>query len=127
VVISDEPIDYPLVTRPDILVALFQEAYVKFRPLMSEQGVLIVESDLVHLDAGDTQARGLPASRIAEELGRRIVANVVVFGYLVGATGVVSVEAAEAAIQATVKPKTLELNRRAFLTGYERALQEVGK
>lgn len=121
IVISDDPIDYPLVTVPDVLVVLFQEAYSKFRPLLREGGELIIESDLVHPDEGDTAYSAVPATRMAEDLGRRIVTNVVVLGYVVGKTGVVSREAAEKAIESTVKPKTIELNMRAFTAGYERA------
>ncbi len=125
VVISSEPIDYPLVSEPDILVALFQEAYTRYRPMLKPGGTLIVESDLVHTN-GDANVAGLPASRMAESIGRRIVANVVVFGYLVGKTHVVSREAAEKAIEATVKPKTRELNMKAFAAGYARAEEEEG-
>ena len=125
VVISDTRIDYPLVTEPDILVVLFQEAYMRFRPGLKRGGVLILESDLVRPNEGDTSVSGIPATRIATELGRRIVTNVVVFGYTVGKTGAVSRAAAEKAIQATVKPKTVELNMRAFNAGFELAMQEV--
>ncbi len=123
VVISKDPIDYPLVTEPDILVALFQEAYMRYRPTLKPGGVLIIESDLVHTN-GDANVVGLPASRIAEDLGRRIVANVVVFGFLVGKTGIVSQEAAIKAIKATVKPKTFDLNLKAFTAGYALATEE---
>lgn len=125
VVISDGPIDYPLVTEPDILVALFQEAYMKFRPKLKPNGTLILENDLVHPIEGDENVARIPATRMATELGRRIVTNVVVFGYTVSKTGVVSRDAAEKAIEATVKPKTLELNMRAFNAGFDLAAQKV--
>lgn len=125
VVISENTIDYPLVTEPDILVTLFQEAYTRFRPTLKPGGILIVESDLVHTN-GDANVVGLPASRMAEAIGRRIVANVIVFGYLVGKTGIVSQEAAIKAIEATVKPKTYEMNLKAFSAGYARAIEENG-
>lgn len=121
IVISDEPVDYPLVTTPDILVVLFQEAYSRFRPLLKEGGTLIIESDLVHPDEDDTVYSAIPATQMAEDLGRRIVTNVVVLGYVVGKTQVVSREAAEEAIKTTVKEKTIDLNMRAFAAGFERA------
>ena len=126
VVISSEPIDYPLVTEPDILVTLFQEAYTRYRPTLKPGGTLIVESDLVHTN-GDANVAGIPASRMAETIGRRIVANVVVFGYLVGMTHIVSKEAAIKAIEATVKPKTYEMNLKAFSAGYDMATEEYGR
>jgi 2-oxoglutarate ferredoxin oxidoreductase subunit gamma len=119
VVISDSPINYPLVQVPDVLVVLFQEAYVRFRTDLPENASLIIESDLVHPDGETMPYSSIPATRIAEELGRRIVTNVVVLGYLVGKTGLVTRSAAEKAIETTVKKKTIDLNLRAFAAGYE--------
>lgn len=125
IIISDEPIDYPLVREPDILMVLFQEAYSKFRPALKPEGTLIVEKDLVHVDEQNSQYWALPATKMAEDLGRRIVANVVSLGYLVGKTGAVSREAAEKAIRTSVKEKTIELNLKAFAAGFELAKQDV--
>jgi 2-oxoglutarate ferredoxin oxidoreductase subunit gamma len=121
VIIADEPIDYPYVTQPDVLVALFQEAYTLFGGQLKPGGVLIVEEDLVRLGENAPPASSLPATRMAEELGNRIVTNVIVLGFLVGRTGVVSRGAAEQALRATVKPGALELNLRAFDAGFARA------
>lgn len=125
VIVSDSAIGYPLVTKPDVLVTMFQEAYSKFRPGLREGGTLIVESDLVRLNEGEADCHKLPASRLAEEVGRRIVANVVVLGYIVGLTGVVSRQSIERAIETTVKPGTIDMNFQAFAVGYDRARQEL--
>lgn len=127
VVISGEPIDYPYVTAPDILVVLFQAAYASFAGALKPGGLLIVEEDLVQLDDTAPSASLLPATRIAEELGNRIVTNVVVFGFLVGKTGVVSTAAAEKALRATIKPGALDLNLRAFAAGLDRARADGGR
>jgi 2-oxoglutarate ferredoxin oxidoreductase subunit gamma len=118
VIISDSPVDYPLVTHPGILVALFQEAYVRYRPQMRPGGVLILESDLVRTGENEGPYCALPATKIADKLGRRIVANVVVLGYVIGKTGIVRREAVEEAIRSTVKKKTIDLNISAFEAGY---------
>jgi len=125
VIISDTPIGYPLVTQPDVLAVMFQEAYARFRPGLREDGILIIESDLVHPAEDDTGYHGLAASKLADGLGRRIVANVVVLGYLVGITDVVSRKSVERAIETTVKPGTIDLNFEAFAAGYDRARQEL--
>ncbi|MFH1723887.1 MAG: 2-oxoacid:acceptor oxidoreductase family protein [Elusimicrobiota bacterium] len=125
VVIEDIPVDFPLVTKPDILVAMFQEAYAKYRPRLKKGGTLILDTGLVKPETADRKCAGLPATRVAEELGRRIVANVVMFGYVVGLTGVISREAAEKAIHSTVKPKTVNLNLKAFAAGFDRAREKV--
>lgn len=118
IIVAEEPVDYPFVTQPDVLAVLFQEAYIKFRDDLRPGALLIAEADLVTLEPG-TPAIALPATRIAEELGRRIVANVVLLGCLVKQTAVVSSDAAEQALRDTVKPTTLDLNLEAFAAGFE--------
>lgn len=119
-IISDEQVDYPFVQRPDILVALSQEAYVKFLPTTKPDALILVDQDLVDFSGNDHHFP-VPATRLAEGLGRRIVTNVVMLGYFTAVTGVVSREAMEKAIGDSVKPKTIPLNIRAFTTGYEYA------
>ncbi len=118
VIIGDEPVAYPFVTYPDVLAVLFPEAYEKFRPDLKPGGLLIVEADLVKLHDDDTDAVQLPATRIANEIGSKLVTNIVLLGYLVGATGVVSRDAIEQAIRGTVNPKFLELDMRALEAGF---------
>ncbi len=79
-VVSDEPIDYPFVQQPDILVALSQEAYRLYRPTARDGAVILIEGDLVIPADGD-DPYCIPATRLAEELGRRVVTNVVMLGY----------------------------------------------
>ncbi|MDA0323114.1 MAG: 2-oxoacid:acceptor oxidoreductase family protein [Verrucomicrobia bacterium] len=121
IVVSSGTIDYPLVEAPDVLVVLFQEAYLKYRPTLTPGGILIIESDLVKPPDTETDHLALPATALADELGRRIVTNVIVLGYLIGKTDVVSMDAAKQAIETTVKPRTLDLNLRALDAGYDRA------
>ncbi|GMV99662.1 MAG: hypothetical protein AMXMBFR84_08010 [Candidatus Hydrogenedentota bacterium] len=121
IVVSDGPIDYPLVSSPDILVTLFQEAYVKYRPTLRDGGLLILESSLVHPSKEVHPYSAIDATAMADGLGKRLVMNVIVLGFLVGKTGVVSVESMQKAIESTMKSKTVELNLRAFEAGLERA------
>ncbi len=117
VVISDEPVDYPFVTEADVLVALFPEAYAKFRPMLKPGGILIIDSGLVRVSADEDNACQIPATQIAQELGNRLASNVVILGCLVGKTGVVSRESMEQAIRATMKPKIVDLNIKALDAG----------
>src|SRR6202011_1311541 len=78
-VLSDSPVLYPYVTRPDILVVMSQEAYTLFSPQLKDTGTLIIEEDLVRigeLPAG-VRVYSIPATRIAEELGKKMVLNIV--------------------------------------------------
>ncbi len=124
VVISREPVNYPYVTRADVLVAFFQEAYVRFRPDLRPDGLLIVEEDLVQL-GNDDLALKVPATRMAEELGSRLVANVVMLGAVIGRTGIVGREAMERAIRDSVKAQVVDIDLRALDAGID-FVREVG-
>jgi 2-oxoglutarate ferredoxin oxidoreductase subunit gamma len=120
IVIADRPIDYPFVQHADILITLSQEAYTRFRPEAKAEAVLIIDSGLV-TPFPDDQPLKIPATQLAEGLGRRIVANVVMLGYFTAATGLLQRQAVEKAIESSVRPRTLALNMEAFSVGYEYA------
>jgi 2-oxoglutarate ferredoxin oxidoreductase subunit gamma len=124
IVISDEPIDYPFVLNPDILVALSQEAYSRFRPNIRENGLLLIDDSLVKPDEDD-DFYGIPATRIAEELGRRVVTNVVMLGFMTALMALVSKESVKRAIETSIREKLVPLNLKAFGTGYEYARQNL--
>ena len=65
VILSGEPILYPYVTQPDILVVMSQEAYKVFKPQLKPGGILIVEQELVRIDHPPQGVRfyGVPANR----------------------------------------------------------------
>jgi 2-oxoglutarate ferredoxin oxidoreductase subunit beta len=127
-VISDDPILYPHVTRPCVMVAMSQEAYTTYHAQLAEGGVLLIDVDLVEPDlAADQRVIPIPATRIAEhELGRRIVANIVMLGALAALTEVASEEAMRKAVVDSVPKGTEELNMKAFQMGYEYARGLVG-
>jgi 2-oxoglutarate ferredoxin oxidoreductase subunit gamma len=120
VIISGQPILYPYVRTPDILVVMSQEAFEKFSPALKPDGMLVYESELVQLDSLPASVRraGIPSTRIAEELGRRIVSNIVMTGFFTAVTDLVSKSAMERAIQDSVPSGTERLNLMAFGKGY---------
>jgi 2-oxoglutarate ferredoxin oxidoreductase subunit gamma len=121
VTLADEPIGYPYVRKPDVLVVMSPDAYSTFVPTLKEGGLLLYESELVtpnnHLPAG-ARALGVPATRLAEELGRRLVMNIVMVGFFTATTQLVSYEAARKAVLDSVPKGTEELNLKAFEAGY---------
>ena len=119
VVVSDEPIVYPRVTHPDIMVAMSEEAMQKYGADMRPGALLFIDSDLVKkVIRDDVRKVGVPVSNLAtQEFGRTIVANIIMMGVLVAKTGVVSVAGMEAAIRDNVPPKTIDLNLKAFRRG----------
>jgi 2-oxoglutarate ferredoxin oxidoreductase subunit gamma len=120
IVIADRPIDYPFIQHADILITLSQEAYTRFRPEAKPEATLIIDSGLVTPFPEDRPMK-IPATQLAEGLGRRIVANVVMLGYFTAMTGVLQREAVEKAIETSVRQRTLALNLEAFSVGYEYA------
>lgn len=118
-VVSDRPVDYPRVGIPDVAVIMSQEAYEKFGSDVKPGGLLLLDQDLVeHEERKDVQVVEVPATRIAESLGRRIVANVVMLGALAALWPAISKNALLNAVLGAVPPHTRDLNRRAFEEGY---------
>jgi 2-oxoglutarate ferredoxin oxidoreductase subunit gamma len=118
IVISDSKIDYPFVQKPDILIALSQEAYVKFRPGVEENGKVLIDSGLVKPFKND-ETLNIPATLLAENLGNRIVANMVMLGYLTKKSRYLDKKPMVKSIETSVKTKFIELNMKAFETGHE--------
>ena len=120
-ILSDEPILYPYITRPDALVVLSQEAYSRFAPELKAGGILIIEQDLVHVDNVPVGARvyGVPATRLAEELGRKVVLNIVMVGFFGAVTSLVDADALRNAVKDSVPPALEGLNLQAFDKGFE--------
>ena len=120
-VISDSPVLYPYVTRPDIMVIMSQEAYNRFAHELKPEGLLIVEEDLVRVSdlKGDPKVYSIPATRIAEELGKRMVLNSVMVGFFTAVTNLLSADAVRKAVADSVPPSFRELNLKAFEKGLE--------
>lgn len=121
VILSDQPVLYPYVTQPDILVVMSQEAYSRFTPELKDGGILIVEEDLVRLTGLPRNIRvyGVPATRLAEELGKKMVLNVVMVGFFCAVTALLDRDAMRNAVADSVPSPFRELNLRAFDKGFE--------
>ena len=89
IVASTEPVLYPYIARPDILMVMFQEAFTRFLPELKDGGMLIVEENLVRISGvkPGTRLFSCPATRIAEELGNRMVLNIVMVGFFAAVAG----------------------------------------
>jgi 2-oxoglutarate ferredoxin oxidoreductase subunit gamma len=119
VVIDDEPILYPEVAVPDIYVIMSQEGFERYGASAPEDAVMVLDSDMVRSRPG-CQWYAVPATSEAKNtLKREIVANIVMLGALVSATGVVSVSAIEKAVLDSVPKGTEGLNVRALKRGFE--------
>ncbi len=121
VILSDEPILYPYITQPDILIVMSQEAFTRFTPELKPRGTLIVEQDMVRLSDIPTGIRvfSVPATRLAEELGKKMVLNIVMVGFFGAVTALVDPDHLRKAVADSVPAAFQKLNLQAFDKGFE--------
>lgn len=122
VVVSPDEIDYPGVLAPDVVVAFAQDAFERDADSVAKDGLVVLERDLV--DTGevsglpaDVRVVEVPAVEVAEDLGRRVVANIVMLGAVIDLVGVPTPAAVRSAVRETVPEGTEELNLAAFDRG----------
>jgi 2-oxoglutarate ferredoxin oxidoreductase subunit gamma len=123
-IVSDQAIAYPYITAPNLMIIMSQEAYTKYSPELAQGGTLITEEELVvtHNLRKDIIHYSIPATRFAEELGKRIVVNIIIIGFTAALSGVVNADAAREAVKASVPQGTENLNLKAFQKGYDYGL-----
>ena len=120
-VVSDEEIDYPYARTPGTLVLMSREAAEKYGSGIEAGTCVLYDERLVPALRNHDEAFGIPATRIAEETGSRLAANVVMLGFLAARTDLVSTDALRAAVLETVPAKYKELNEKAFAAGLAHA------
>ena len=123
VIISDGDIVSPLPKKCDTLIAMNEQAYSKFVDDVKEGGTVVVNSSRVtDIERQDVKTISVPVDDVALELGNEKVANTVIIGALIGATGIVSKDAVIASLEEKFKeksPKVMELNIAALEKGIE--------
>lgn len=124
VIISDAVIQYPYITEPDTLVCMSQSAYDKYHPSLKPDGFLLIDQDLVRPVEGRDYF-SIPSTRMAEELGRKMMANIIMLGFATAVTRFVSKEAAVFAVTESVPKGTEEKNAAAFNKGYDYGLSKL--
>jgi 2-oxoglutarate ferredoxin oxidoreductase subunit gamma len=115
VVISSDPIDYPRVSRADVVIALSQEGFERYGGDLNDAGIVVVDADLVEAEG----IRAIPFTTTAEKVGRKIVSNIVMLGYLGALLDIVPRETLEATVLSNIPRGTEELNRRALAAGWD--------
>ncbi len=125
VIISDEEITYPYVKHPQVLVVMSQESFTKYEKEVAPNGTLIVEEELVKIDAlhHNEKLYTIPATRFAEELGKKLVTNIVMVGFFTAVTNLISHDAMKKAVLDSIPKGTEDLNLKAFEKGYEYGME----
>ena len=123
VVIAEEEIGYPLVKDDaDFLIVLSQEGYLKYAHQVNADALTFIDGDLVTEVVSDNiKVFAIPATRFAEDLGKKIVANIIMLGFFSGITDIISQEALKKSIASFVKKDFIEINLKALQKGYEHA------
>ncbi len=122
VIISDQPVVFPRVTRPDILMVQAQESIKRFAHTLKPGGILIMDSDMISTAPENIEhVIGIPATSIARNrIKSHLTTNMVMLGALCNASkGLISREALEKAITDAVPKGKEQLNLDAFAMGYD--------
>ncbi|MGI6225409.1 MAG: 2-oxoacid:acceptor oxidoreductase family protein [Peptococcales bacterium] len=126
VILSEEEIDAPVVSRPLVLVAMNTPSLEKFEHCVKENGIIILNSSLVTKEPKreDVKVVKIAATDLAKELGNERILNMILLGTLVAVTNCVKVDSIMASLKETLPPhrhNLLPLNQKAI----ERAMSLV--
>ncbi len=118
VVISDEEIDYPKVESATVSIIMSQEAFFKYALRTKKEGIIIYDPELIpdHKIEGNFKLAEVNATRIASELGTKIISNIVMLGAFNEVCNLISKDAMIESIKDSI-PKMLDLNLNAFEVG----------
>jgi 2-oxoisovalerate ferredoxin oxidoreductase beta subunit len=120
--VASSPIDSPLVSRPNVLLALNEPSLRKFLPAMEEGGIVFYNASAAPYDCAraDVRMMAVPFTGLADQLGASKVANVVMLGALLEATQMLEQERVVGALRRLVKnPRLFELDLKALECGRE--------
>lgn len=119
VIINDGEIFYPKVTKPDIFLALSQEAYDRYVNGADNNTIIIVDSSIDTSGGSNKKIYSIPIlDTAANKLKKPMVANIIALGAIIGLTGIVSKSSIEKSVLSRVPSGTEQLNRNALDEGY---------
>jgi len=121
IIVSDSTISYPYVHEPKILIAMSQEGYESNIELLKDDGLLLTDSNLVKQKRAKKEylSYSIPSTRIAEKMGNKMMANIIMLGFLASLSDVVTIESLKKAVEKSVPKGTEEKNLEAFKSGFE--------
>jgi len=120
VIVSDQPIKYPKVRESDYFIVMSQKALDLYLTGAKKNSVLIVDPALVNTkNITGYDILEVPAMKIADDLGLRLVSNMVMLGALVKKSGIISLETLEKAVAELIGSKALEIDIKAIHAGAE--------
>ena len=124
VIISDEPVGSPIVSNPDILVAMNLPSLEKYEKDVVSGGIIIVDSTLISkkVERDDVTTYYVPATKMAKDEGFATLANMILMGKLMKACEEIGFDGVETAVSKVVPPKKanlIDVNIKAIRAGYD--------
>ncbi|MCX7971516.1 MAG: 2-oxoacid:acceptor oxidoreductase family protein [Negativicutes bacterium] len=127
VIISDQPIGAPIVTEPDVLVAMNKPSLIKFEGNVKNDGIVLFNSSIIDVEPkrSDLAVFKVPANELAREIGNDKTANMIMVGAVIAASRAVDETAVEQALIKVFskKPKLIDINKLAL----EKGRQMIGQ
>ena len=122
VILSDTPVGSPIITTPDILVAMNLPSLQKFVDTVAPGGKIIVDSTLIDAKVArtDVEVFYIPATQMAKDNGIATLANMIIVGHMLEHHPELGFDGVEAVVNKLVPPKKaalIELNMKALQLG----------
>ena len=122
VILSDEPIGSPIVSKPDVLIAMNLPSLEKYVDTVVSGGQIYVDSSLIDakVERDDVEVFYIPATQMAKEEGISSLANMIIVGHLLENHPELSFEGVDVVVEKLVPPKKAalkELNMKALSLG----------
>ena len=123
-IISDMPVGSPIITNPDVLVAMNLPSLQKFVDTVVPGGHIFVDSTLIteKVERTDVQVHYIPATQMAKDAGFSTLANMILTGKVIKESGCVAFEGNKETLEAFIpakKANLIDLNCQALQTGYD--------
>ncbi len=124
VIISDDPVGSPIVSAPDVLVAMNLPSLEKYENDVVSGGIIIVDSTLINkkVEREDVTTYYVPATKMAKDEGFSTLANMILMGKLIKVTDTLEFDGIDATVAKVVPPKKanlIDINIKALKTGYD--------
>ena len=122
VILSDSPVGSPIITAPDVLIAMNLPSLQKYIDTVVPGGQVYVDSSLIDakVERTDVQVFYIPATQMAKDNGIATLANMIMVGHMLEHNPELSFDGVEAVVSKVVPPAKaalVELNMNALNLG----------
>ena len=124
IILSDSAVGSPIVSNPDILIAMNLPSLDKYENEIKQGGQIFVDSSLIDrkVERSDVETYYIPATKLASDEGLSGLANMIMIGHMIAKSGIIPEENIEKAMQKVVpaaKQNMFDLNMKAVKLGFE--------